>query len=244
MQFRKLNRSLVLLSAIALAAGLGLTEPARGATPATLFPTNVEGKTWLTFPAEGFSQPACGVVYRMKDEVSCGMPLGGIDTGCIDLETSGLLGFCTIFNTHVPRRGPINLPILGLSVGGKTWVLCDKQPKKAWREKGVPYGKPVIPVLSELKLEGVRNGQANPLLGPLPGGRHGVRDRRPGASRPPRLVALPARRSQGLDDARRRVRGPSAKPRQDAANRHDRVFLPGPRSEGGGNETILFAAVG
>ena len=159
MKFRKLNRSLILLSAIALATGLGLAEPASGATPTTLFPTNVEGKTWLSFPAEGFSQPACGVVYRMKDEVTCGMPLGGIDTGCIDLETSGLLGFCTIFNTHVPRRGPINLPILGVSCGGKTWVLCDKQCKTAWREKGVPYGKPVIPVLSELKLEGVETAK-------------------------------------------------------------------------------------
>ena len=159
MQSRQLNRSFAPLAALVLAAALGLSESARGATPTTLFPTNLEGKTWLTFPAEGFSKPACGLIYRMKDEVSCGMPLGGVDTGCIDLETSGLLGFCTIFNTHVPRRGPINLPILGLSTGGKTWVLCDKQPKKAWREKGVPYGKPVIPVLSELKLEGVETAK-------------------------------------------------------------------------------------
>ena len=159
MQSGNLNRMFLLLSAIAMGAGLGFAGSARGATPATLFPTNVEGKTWLSFPAAGFSQPACGVVYRLKDEVGCGMPLGGVDTGCIDLETSGLLGFCTIFNTIVPRRGPTNLPILGLSCGGKTWVLCDKQPKKAWREKGVPYGKPVLPVLSELKLEGVETAK-------------------------------------------------------------------------------------
>ena len=61
------------------------------------------------------------------------MALGGIDTGCIDLETSGLLGYCTIFNTHIPRRGPINLPVLGVQVGGKTWVLCDsKKVKQGW----------------------------------------------------------------------------------------------------------------
>jgi hypothetical protein len=149
----------VLLSAIALAAGLGTPALARGATPATLFPTSLPGKTWLSFPAEGFSQPACGVIYRMQDPVSCGMPLGGIDTGCIDLESSGLLGFGTIFNTHVPRRGPINLPILGLSTGCKTWVLCAKQPKWAWREKSVPYGKPVLPVLSELNLERVETAR-------------------------------------------------------------------------------------
>ena len=57
------------------------------------------------------------------------MPLGGVDTGCLDLETSGMLGYMTIFNTHVPRRGPLNVPCLGLSVGGQTWVLCDPQPK-------------------------------------------------------------------------------------------------------------------
>ena len=239
MQFRKMSRCLMTLSVLALAAGLSSSEPACGAAPTTLFPTNVEGKAWITFPAEGFSQPACGVVYRLKDEVSCGMPLGGIDTGCIDLETSGLLGFCTIFNTHVPRRGPINLPILGLSTGGKTWVLCDKQPKKAWREKGVPYGKPVIPVLVRTEARRGRNGQANPLLGPLPGGRHGVRDRRPDPSRSPRLVAVPAGRSQSLDDAGRRVRGPFAKPRRHAANRHDRVFISRAGSEGGGNEAVF-----
>ena len=146
MQFRKLGSSFVLLCVVVLGAGGGCPGAARGAAPATLFPTDVEGKTWLSFPAAGFSQPACGVVYRMKDDVSCGMPLGGIDTGCIDLETSGLLGFCTIFNTHVPRRGPINLPILGLSVGGKTWVLCDKQPKTGLaRERACPMASPSSP---------------------------------------------------------------------------------------------------
>jgi len=95
-----------------------------------LFPTDLPGPEWLTFPAAGFSHPVCGVIYRLKDKVTNGLALGGIDTGCLDLETSGLLGYCTIFNTHVPRRGPLNVPILGLSVGGKTWALCDRQPKR------------------------------------------------------------------------------------------------------------------
>ncbi|MHB9038458.1 MAG: GH116 family glycosyl hydrolase, partial [Armatimonadota bacterium] len=84
-----------------------------------------------------------------------GMALGGVDTGCIDLETSGLLGYCTIFNTHVPRRGPINLPILGMSVGGKTWVLCEKQPKQGWGGCQVP----VEPVFTDLKLDGVQTAK-------------------------------------------------------------------------------------
>ena len=117
--------------------------PRRGAGNA--FPTAVEGKSWLSFPAAGFSQPACGVVYRMKDDVSCGMPLGGIDTGCIDLETSGLLGFCTIFNTHVPRRGPINLPILGLSSGERPGCFATSSPSWPGGKKMCPMASPSSP---------------------------------------------------------------------------------------------------
>ena len=40
-----------------------------------LFPINLPGKDWVQFPAEGFSRPACGVIYRLKDTVTCGMAL-------------------------------------------------------------------------------------------------------------------------------------------------------------------------
>jgi uncharacterized protein (DUF608 family) len=114
---------LVILSAVGMLAA----SAARGDSAATnrLFPTDLPGKEWVGFRAEGFAKPVCGVVYRLGDTVTNGMALGGVDTGCIDLETSGLLGYCTIFNTHVPRRGPVNLPILGMSIGDKAWVFCD-----------------------------------------------------------------------------------------------------------------------
>ncbi|MBI4556958.1 MAG: hypothetical protein HY706_05185 [Candidatus Hydrogenedentes bacterium] len=118
----------------------------------TLFPTTLPGAEWVQFPAAGFTQPACGVIYRLKNHVTNGLALGGIDTGCMDLETSGLLGYCTIFNTHVPRRGPLNLPILGLNVDGATWVLGHKQPKQGEGDTQ----KPVEPVLTELALDGVK----------------------------------------------------------------------------------------
>lgn len=121
----------------------------------TLFPTDAPLQDWLHFKAKGFDDSACGVVYRLEDTVTNGCALGGIETGCIDLETSGLLGYCTIFNTHVPRRGPINLPILGVSVGGQTWVLCDPQPKQGWGGAQVP----VEPVLENLDLEGVKTAR-------------------------------------------------------------------------------------
>jgi len=139
---------------------------------ARLFPVDLPGPDWVRFPARGFSKPACGVIYRLHDIVTNGMPLGGVDTGCLDLETTGLLGYSTIFNTHVPRRGPINLPFLGISVDGRTSVLCHSQPKRGgggWQysEAGRPYNiwrggqevkatEPITPMPTELNLEAVQ----------------------------------------------------------------------------------------
>jgi uncharacterized protein (DUF608 family) len=65
-----------------------------------------------------------GVIYHADKPATNGMPLGGIDTGCLDLETTGLLGYVTIFNSLAPRRGPLNVPFLGLQVEGRTYVLA------------------------------------------------------------------------------------------------------------------------
>ena len=142
---------------------------------ALLFPVDLPESEWIQFPAVGFPQQVCGVVYRIRNTVTNGMPLGCVDTGCLDLETTGLLGYCTIFNTHVPRRGPINLPLLGLAVGDKTWVLCHPQPKDGeggsqhstagraynlWRGEGlVQHKEPITPVPMELQLEGVETAK-------------------------------------------------------------------------------------
>lgn len=72
--------------------------------------------------ARGFEHSVAGVIYQ-GHEVRSGMPLGGVDTGFIDLDPHGTWGACTLFNSHVPRRGPLNLPFLGLQVAGRTWVL-------------------------------------------------------------------------------------------------------------------------
>ena len=108
-----------------------------------LFPTDLPELEWVEFPSEGFSKPVAGVIHRTAYPAVCGMPLGGIDTGCIDLGTDGTMGYCTIFNSHVPRRGPLNMPFLGLSlrkeiqvqdqpVPGsgdwtKSWILTSRQ---------------------------------------------------------------------------------------------------------------------
>ena len=88
-----------------------------------LFPTDTADRTWSEFEASGFSTPVSGVVHRGTNPPACGVPLGGIDTGCLDIEARGLLGYSTIFNSLGPRRGPMNEPFLGMSIGKQTWVM-------------------------------------------------------------------------------------------------------------------------
>lgn len=166
MKCRKLSISLV----IAFLVGVFVSHAPAAVTQ--LFSVTETKPAWVQFAAEGYSEPVCGVVYGLKDRINNGMPLGGIDTGCIDLETNGLLGYCSIFNTLTPRRGPLNVPILGLSVGGQTWVLCEPHPKdgegvfqatargqgyKLWRgDRYVDTSEPIGPIPTTVKLDGVR----------------------------------------------------------------------------------------
>lgn len=103
----------------------------------SLFPTNLPKNKWQQFNAHGFTKQACGVIYKLdrpawltpKRKRPNGMPLGGIDTGCIDLEKNGTFGYSCIFNSHVPRSPQKNQPFLGLSVGNDTWLLADVEDK-------------------------------------------------------------------------------------------------------------------
>ena len=90
---------------------------------ARLFPGDLSEREWSEFEAAGFAAPVAGTVHRASRPPVCGMPLGGIDTGCLDLEPTGLLGYSTIFNSLFPRRGSMRLPFLGLSIERQTWIL-------------------------------------------------------------------------------------------------------------------------
>jgi len=92
----------------------------------SLFPAGLPAGDWSEFEAQGFRVPVWGAPYSGELAPTCGMPLGGVDTGCLDLEGDGTLGFCTIFNSHVPRRGPLNVPFLGIHVDGRTWMLTTR----------------------------------------------------------------------------------------------------------------------
>ena len=88
-----------------------------------VFPPHLLHARWLEFEAAGYSRPVTGVIYRGDPRPTCGMPLGGLDTGCIDVEPNGMLGYCTVFNHLVNPRLLLNLPFLGLHAAGQTWVL-------------------------------------------------------------------------------------------------------------------------
>lgn len=109
------------------------------ASSQTLFPINLPDSQWMDFQAMGFSHPVSGVIYHPDRPPCCGLPLGGISTGCVDLDVAGVYGFSTIFSDYtlhgavgslwrgVPRTPPAYAPFLGLSVSGQTWVLCSSK---------------------------------------------------------------------------------------------------------------------
>ena len=106
-----------------------------------LFPTDLPEREWIRFEAEGFTAPVSGMIFttkRTRSETGIemgppinGMPLGAIDTGCIDLEVNGTFGLCTLFNSHVPRR-QVNRPFLGISVDGEPRLLTKAHCAQDW----------------------------------------------------------------------------------------------------------------
>ncbi|MGD2159466.1 MAG: hypothetical protein PVG32_21495, partial [Anaerolineales bacterium] len=79
-------------------------------TTKRFFPPYLRHATWRKFEAQGYSKPVTGVIYRGDPRPTCGVPLGGLDTGCIDIEPNGMLGYSTIFNHLINPRLLLNLP--------------------------------------------------------------------------------------------------------------------------------------
>lgn len=102
-----------------------------------LFPTNLPSLEWVEFSAAGFTRPVSGVIYRTDKPPCCGVPLGGISTGCLDIDARGVYGFSSLFNPEsphpehenwrIPRTLPTIQPFLGLAVDGDTWVLAARE---------------------------------------------------------------------------------------------------------------------
>lgn len=104
----------------------------------TLFDTSVTKREWTTLKVEGFSKNVAGVVFTASNPPCCGVPLGGIGTGCIDFDTRGVFGWSSIFNPYsqtiedeprcrMPRKIPNVQPIFALSTGGEVHVLATRE---------------------------------------------------------------------------------------------------------------------
>lgn len=104
-----------------------------------LFPGEVPAKEWARFGAEGYSKPACGIVYRKADDVPHGMPLGGVATGFMDIQTDGTFGFFDLFNSGVPTRGPIQHGFLGITSGNRSWALTTLDMTGAENARDIHY---------------------------------------------------------------------------------------------------------
>jgi uncharacterized protein (DUF608 family) len=103
-----------------------MTKHKASHTPHRLFPADLPTLQWTEFHAQGFSKPVPGLIYRSDSELGCGMPVGGIDTGYVDIEANGILGYCTVFNSLFPRRY-LNTPSLGIATGGKVRTLTTEK---------------------------------------------------------------------------------------------------------------------
>jgi uncharacterized protein (DUF608 family) len=137
----------------------------------TLFPTGLPERAWTEFAASGFDRPVSGAIFRAGRPPCCGVPLGGISTGCLDIDARGVYGFSSLFNAwtvppyrdtwRVPRKLPRAEPMLGLAAGGGVWVLA-AQPfidgsVNAWCTEPRFQGKDLVAdTVRSLKLEGVR----------------------------------------------------------------------------------------
>ncbi len=100
----------------------------------TLFPPHLPERQWLEFPAQGYQKPIPGAIFSSEKPPCCGLPLGGLGTGCLDLDARGVFGFSSLFNPwdkhpvlenwRMPRKVPRIEPFLGLALEGQTWLLC------------------------------------------------------------------------------------------------------------------------
>ena len=101
-----------------------------------LFPAGLPTLEWVEFEAAGYTRPVSGVIYDSGEPPCCGVPLGGISTGCIDIDARGVFGFSTLFNPSAPhplrekwrvtRKIPAIRPFLGMAVGDQVWVLTSE----------------------------------------------------------------------------------------------------------------------
>ena len=107
----------------------------------TLFDISLPERTWTTLHVEGFDSPIPGALFRASNTPCCGLPLGGVGTGCVDVDAAGVWGYNSMFNgfsfspdytfksdgVRMPRVAPTLWPMFGLAVEGQVWVLASPE---------------------------------------------------------------------------------------------------------------------
>jgi len=100
-----------------------------------LFETDTVAREFIEMSVQGFTRPVTGVVFTADEPPCCGVPLGGVGTGCLDFDPRGFFGWNSIFNSHseqiqkvwpqgrFPRRYPDVQPVFGFSLGDRTYCL-------------------------------------------------------------------------------------------------------------------------
>ena len=136
------------------------------------FPAGLLHAQWHEFPVQGYTVPVTGVIYRGNPRPTCGMPLGGLDTGCLDIEANGTLGYCTLFNHLIYPRLLYNVPFLGLSVDGQACVLATdsmgKHDRPLFRETGTFPPLDYTPSFYDTGLSGVALAKSIDYFGHYP----------------------------------------------------------------------------
>jgi uncharacterized protein (DUF608 family) len=92
-----------------------------------LFEKEISENQFTEFAADGYKHAVAGVVYQGGNAVG-GVPLGGLGTGYIDLNTNGTLGKCTAFDGW-PKPEELNSPFLCLFLDSEVRILTLKPPE-------------------------------------------------------------------------------------------------------------------
>lgn len=121
-----MKRQTCLIGIALLFAVAALSFAAGDSANSKLFPTNLPSVEWTEFKAAGFTQPVAGMIFTLDRQPCCGVSIGGVGTQCFDIDTNGTIGFNNVFQNY-PRKAKHFAPFLGISVGGKTWVLSSQK---------------------------------------------------------------------------------------------------------------------
>jgi hypothetical protein len=88
-----------------------------------LFDATADRHRLQSFSVKGLKREAVGTVYPAGSLEQGGMPLGGLATGYICLDTDGRFGKASIFN-HYPAPMRLDRAFLSLTVGDRRFILA------------------------------------------------------------------------------------------------------------------------